>query len=295
MLKINKKISLVLKIILVTLLMFLIYNQIIRKSDISQISKAFAKGLSEANAMYLLFCILLVPLNWFLEALKWKTLVVQFQPLSSKESMKAILSGLTIGIVTPQRIGEYGGRILSLKTENRIKGVLATFIGSLAQNIVNVCFGLIGVYYLNQHLHVVDQYWLILLVSSVVLVMTVLYLLYRNTSLVKSLVERFVRNDKWKKNIYNLKYVKSISISTHIRVFILAIFRYGVYVLQYVLILWFFGIEVSWSQGFTGVSSIYLIQTGIPLPPLLDIAARAELAYLVGLFYVLKMKPKESF
>ena len=55
--------------------------------------------------------------------------------------------------------------------------------------------------------------------------------------------------------------------------------------MQYIFILWFFGIDMSLFEGFSGVSSIYLIQSGIPLPPIVDVAARAELAYLIWGIY----------
>jgi hypothetical protein len=285
MFKIDKRVVIGLKVLLVGLMFLLIYRQIISRSNIHEIGQNFKSGLSSGNLVYLLVCFFLVPFNWLLESLKWKILVDKFQRIKLSEAFRAILAGLSVGIITPQRVGEYGGRVLFLNDGNRFKGILATFLCSLSQNVVNVVFGLIGVYYLNDRLQLVNQYWFISLVVAIVLLFVLLYLLYRNTRILKHLVNRFIKNERIKGWIYNLSYLKTTGFRIHVKVFTLAILRYIVYLSQYILALWFFGISVSLFDAFNGVSSIYLIQTGIPLPPLMDIAARAELAYLVwGIF-----------
>ena len=40
---------------------------------------------------------------------------------------------INISTFTPNRIGEYGGRVFCLEKGDRVKGVLITIIGSIAQ------------------------------------------------------------------------------------------------------------------------------------------------------------------
>lgn len=281
MLKIRKSTAVVLKLILAILLFYLIYCQVFSRSNINEIYAEFINNLSKDRLYYLVICILLMPLNWLLESLKWRSLVKEFQVLSLGKSYRAILAGLSVGIITPQRVGEYGGRVLLLDEENRVKGILATFICSLAQNGVNVIFGIIGVFFLNKELDLVSEYWIILLVIGVLLTICLFYILYRNTKSLKSLVRKHVKIKWLREGIFKLAYLKEINLTLHLEVLMYATMRFGVYLLQYILILWFFGIDMSLFQGFSGVSSIYLIQSGIPLPPIVDVAARAELAYLI--------------
>jgi hypothetical protein len=61
---------------------------------------------------------------------------------------------------------------------------------------------------------------------------------------------------------------------------LLAFLRYGIYTSQYVLLLAFFDIRPGWWTAWCGVSSIFLIQSGMPLPPVMGLLARGELAIL---------------
>ena len=86
--------------------------------------------------------------NWFLEALKWRFLISKIEKVSILRSLRAVFSGITVSAFTPNRIGEYGGRIFCLEKADRIKGALITVIGSMAQLITTIIFGLIGLLYL---------------------------------------------------------------------------------------------------------------------------------------------------
>ncbi|MBK9737215.1 MAG: DUF3108 domain-containing protein [Saprospiraceae bacterium] len=62
------------------------------------------------------------------------------------------------------------------------------------------------------------------------------------------------------------------------KVLVLSLVRYLVYFSQYLCIMYFLGVTVSFINMCAGISSIYLIQTGIPLPAFLSVLARGELA-----------------
>ena len=49
--------------------------------------------------------------NWSLEAYKWGALVDRFQSLSFSKKLISVLMGLSIGFLTPNRIGDYAGRL----------------------------------------------------------------------------------------------------------------------------------------------------------------------------------------
>ncbi len=270
-----------LKAIVFLLFGYLFYKQVLHANELEEMKAMFNDKISKGNLLFLVTCILLMPLNWLLESLKWKRLVDQFEHISMYQSFKAIITGISVGIVTPQRIGEYGGRVLSLNPQNRLKGVMATFVCSLFQNLVNVLIGLMGFYILNEQIALIEKRWMVMMVATVVFGLLILYFLYRNTKFVKQLLENSPLPEKIKSAVYKLSYFKKLSTGMHLQVLGLSMLRYVVYLFQYILILWFFGIEIYLSQGFAGVSSIYLIQSGIPLPPILDIAARAEIAFLI--------------
>ena len=57
--------------------------------------------------------------NWGIEAKKWQVLMKPIEDLSWWTACKATLTGLSFAMNTPNRIGEYAGRILYVKKENR--------------------------------------------------------------------------------------------------------------------------------------------------------------------------------
>lgn len=66
-----------------------------------------------------------------------------------------------------------------------------------------------------------------------------------------------------------------------LRVLHLSIGRYLIYSTQYVLILYYVGVDIPLLAAVTGVAVIYLLQSGIPLPPMLSVIARGELAIII--------------
>ena len=88
--------------------------------------------------------ILLMPLNWLIESFKWKYLVRKLEHISIVKSIKAVFTGITFAIFTPNRIGELGGRVFVLKKEHRTKAVFATATGSLSQMMITIILGVIS-------------------------------------------------------------------------------------------------------------------------------------------------------
>ena len=60
-----------------------------------------------------------------------------------------------------------------------------------------------------------------------------------------------------------------------------AALRYVLYSIQYYTMLRFYGIQLPLDAALAGVGTIYLLQTAIPLPPVLGLLARGEIALLV--------------
>jgi hypothetical protein len=79
--------------------------------------------------------------NWGLEALKWQFLIKVIEPVSPLAAFRATIAGTAIGIITPNRVGEFAGRVLFLRPEHRIPGSFATALGSIAQFVVTLLAG----------------------------------------------------------------------------------------------------------------------------------------------------------
>ena len=56
----------------------------------------------------------------------------------SLNARKAVFSGITVSTFTPNRIGEYGGRVFCLEKGDRIKAVFITILCSMSQLLTTV-------------------------------------------------------------------------------------------------------------------------------------------------------------
>ena len=90
------------------------------------------------------FTLFLMPVNWLLESLKWKLIVSAKKNISLKQAIACVLAGVTTGTATPNRIGEFAGRIFLIDDENRFDFLLLSFVSSFCQVVVTIIFGLAG-------------------------------------------------------------------------------------------------------------------------------------------------------
>jgi hypothetical protein len=79
--------------------------------------------------------------NWGLEAKKWQVLLSDVEQISFLQGIKAVLAGLSFGLLTPNRIGNFVGKILYLDPVNRIRGTLYAFYGNFSQLVTTLLFG----------------------------------------------------------------------------------------------------------------------------------------------------------
>ncbi len=80
--------------------------------------------------------IVLWSLNLGLESLRWQTLLSTFTKVRFFESVKMVLMGFATGSVTPLKSGEPGGKIVLLKKDERVSGVLVSVYGSYLNSAV---------------------------------------------------------------------------------------------------------------------------------------------------------------
>ena len=105
--------------------------------------------------------ILLMVFNYLLEAMKWRYLTHKWAPISLWQAVESVFCGLSLAIFTPNRWGEFGGRVMFLPPRRRVHGVFAMAVGTFGQLVVTSVVGsaslLWFIYYflnINQWLYV---------------------------------------------------------------------------------------------------------------------------------------------
>ncbi len=186
--------------------------------------------------IHLFIVFLLMPLNWYLEILKWKSLNKHIFPLSVFDAAKGVLAGLSIGLFTPARTGEFAGKILYIKNRHRVKATLSSLTGSLAQLNITLIAGAIALPFLLLQPNFIqtDFYWLSAASRGIgiVIVFFALLLYFYHLPFFQWIIKRrFFK--RWKK--YFLHY-QVISIKELLKILMISLFRYIVFTMQYVVI-----------------------------------------------------------
>ncbi len=224
--------------------------------------------------------ILLVFVNWGFEAKKWQLLLKTIQHVSFFTAYKSVLSGVTLSLNTPNRIGEYGGRILYVKEGNRIRAIPLSIAGSISQLIVTLILGCGGLAYLiffqegsSGTVMGLSLFWLntLLFLSSCASILVVLF--YFRLSWLIRLVE---------KSRAAVKYIQYVSLPEGftpkllLRLLSLSFFRYLVFVLQYILLLQALHVEILWISGFWTISVLFLVLAIVPSFAIADLGIRGK-------------------
>ena len=269
------------KIVLVLLFIFIIYKQVFERENINTLFDELLVSV-ENRPFYIILVVLLMFVNLGLESLKWQLLVSQFEKTTFFNSFKTILVGVTTGIVTPAKLGEYFGRVLLIDSKNNWKAIWATFISSVAQNIATIFFGIIGMtFYLKKFYTIESTIVDVSFYLGMILVVVLLFLYYNidiGLRIIRLLgLRRFADKIMPKEDTIG-QFVHNGILN---KVLIFSNLRYLVFAFQYYLLLTFFGVEGDAIAIFAAISVVYIIQTSIPLPPITNIFARGEIAILI--------------
>ena len=83
-------------------------------------------------------------LNWWLESLKFRVLISKTESINKWDAIKSVYAGNAIGVLTPNKVGTFIGRALSLKDKDTVSVVSSTMLGNVAQLTTTALFGFIG-------------------------------------------------------------------------------------------------------------------------------------------------------
>ena len=277
----NKYWDLLIKGVIITLLSYTLYRQIFSKEDIALLWESFLENFSTARFSYLFWVLLLMPINWGLEALKWYLLTRKHLPISYFQLYKAVLSGVTISLFTPNRVGEYGGRILLIDAKYNWPSFIAAMVGSFAQMLILIAGGIFGLVFFTYYF--LDWEWYLLesfMILGIFLVVT-MTVFYFNIDLLLILIKRLPKSEKLNKFLTHFNTLKNYPAKTLFQVLLVAFLRYSTYTSQYYLILLFYNLNFPIIPAVCGIVSIFLFQTSVPLPPVMGLMARGELALFI--------------
>lgn len=233
-------------------------------------------AINGQRTVFLAAVLLLMPLNWMLEVQKWQILTSNSVKLSFRDSLKAVLAGLNTGFITPNRIGEFAGRILFLPDNHRLTGVLLSFINSLTQTIVMTFLGVIGAVFYYSRFYPPADYSVYLVWTGVGIGLCLLvYFAF------PGLIQK-IKSNEWSVKLQQaVKSLSSFKTTDLMVILFISMLRYAVFSLQFYFMLKFFQIDITLSEAIAAIPAMYLLVTYTPSFAASEPAIRGSYAVLI--------------
>jgi hypothetical protein len=284
MIRTNKNIKIIFKYVLAPLLalwlFFSLYQQIRLQTNLQQSLAAIKQAPFGSQAWKFWLVIFLAFINWGMEARKWQILVRPLQRMNFFNAYKSVLSGTALSLNTPNRMGEYAGRILFVKEGSRLKAISLSIAGSISQLIITLITGCGGLIYLlyfqTEHTEPImglSVFWIQILLFISAFLSAILILFFFRLSWLTRILEMAPTLQKL---VPFIKPLEAFTAKLLLRLLSLSFFRYLVFVLQYILLLQVLHVDISWIDSFWIISILFLVLAIVPSFAIADLGIRGK-------------------
>ncbi len=258
------------------------YYQVLHRQNLATILGQVENPFRPEALPLMLVVLFLVPVNWGVESEKWRRLIRKTQRLTPLEAFSAVLAGVTLGLFTPNRIGEFGGRLLYLEPRNRWSAVSLSLVGSFAQILITLCVGAACIrVYSRRHLDFLGTLpeWFFPLLFLMIGIALVVYAGLSRWAVLDwtNRLPRRVRP--------HIRRLGELDFRDLMVAFLLSGLRYAVFTAQYLVLLRVYGIALQPKEGITAVGTIFLLQSALPSFAAVELLKRGNIALLVFGFY----------
>ena len=216
--------------------------------------------------------VLLMLVNWGLEAIKWQRLIKQIEPIRLWLAIESVFCGLTWAVFTPNRLGEYGGRVFFLSPKRRIVGIVAMAVGNIGQLVLTNIFGAIAIC-IFVYRFVPIETSLYLAICAIAIAFCLFFIVfYFNIKWLNGILlsMRFTR--KYKKFYSILARYKKLEL---LRILLFCLARYAVFSTQYFVLFHWLIPDLHYLDILMMVSILFFVQSTLPSLDLFDIGVRS--------------------
>ena len=271
----RKYLNLLIKIAIVALAIWFMISKVNNQKNLREFESLINQVDPFSIRLVLIAVFILMFVNWSLEVVKWKYLCRRIEPISNWKAVKSVFCGLTWAIFTPNRIGEYGGRIMLLKPQNRASGAVAMGVGLFGQLVWTSVFGAVSIAwfvttFLETPASVDFGVWILAIIYSLAFL-----ILYFNVSW----VDRLVGKVKFLKKIKPFFAVlEDFSVKELSYVLLLSIIRFIIFTSQYIILM---SVIIPGMPVVSMVLMIFImffIQSAVPTLDIFDFSVRSFVA-----------------
>jgi len=264
-----------------------IYRQVQRQPNLPAAWEGIKASFHTPLVWNLVAVIVLMIANWSIEAMKWRISVKPIQPISFLKAFRAVLSGVSFSVSTPNRVGEYLGRVLYMDEGNRLKTISITIVGSISQLIITLLMGLIGLIILRPAIEsnqLLSPIWMNVIIYGTAIVLAVTLLFYFRLAWLIRWVDRLPGSSRF---AYLVKALEDFDARLLLRLLLLSLVRFVVFIVQYYLLFKLFAVDINWVQTYWAMSVSFLVMAVIPSIAIIELVQRGKvMATIMALYTV---------
>lgn len=242
--------------------------------DFSEFVQILSKNnqFSSKNVIFVLF---LTIFNWFFEIIKWQNLVSYVKKISFFEASEQSLGSLTASLFTPNRIGEYGAKVVYFAKQFRKRILLLNLMGNMAQMFTTIVFGVIGIWFFISDYNVtISHYRLSRLLILVLLIFAFsVFGVKQNRFHIKGFSIEKVK-----------AFIKKMPAKIQLKNIVFSIVRYLIFSFQFYFLLTLFDINLPYSNAMVFITSMYLLASIIPSIFIFDVVIKGSVAVYIFSF-----------
>lgn len=269
--KYKRILILIVKLLIVAFAVYYLVHKLMFNDQIlfhqfkNQLSVLFA-----SNIWLLVLLLIFTDANWIIEIIKWQKLVLLVKKISFFEAYEQCFGSLTVSIITPNRVGEYGAKSLYFKKEVRKKIILLNFIGNMGQLSTTVLFGIVGILFLIFSFNIQFPEINIVKVAIGLILLLVCWMLCK----------------KWMGNKIR-EILTKIPQKIYLQSLGFSFLRYLIFLHQFVFLLYLFNVNINYFTAVQLLFCMYFFASIIPSLSLFDWVIKGSVAvWLFGLVQV---------
>jgi hypothetical protein len=257
------------------LLLWAIYGQI-QKQLHSINSDAWRQT---GNNTFIVACLILMVANSYLESYKWHLLLSRTEPVKYVRALGSYLAGVAFSIITPNRIGEYPGRILYLGGGNTFRYINVSVSGVVSQLAGMYLFGFMGLVYYNFAFPDPLAKAALIFCFTINIFIGVVY--WRFESWLPAMARI-----KWLRrfSVYG-RLMGRVTTTNRMKVLGISLLRVSVFTAQYLFLLRWMNVEIPLVPGFCVAALFFWVMAVVPSLALTELGIRGAVSmHLFGHF-----------
>uniref|UniRef100_UPI001E5CDCA2 lysylphosphatidylglycerol synthase domain-containing protein n=1 Tax=Confluentibacter lentus TaxID=1699412 RepID=UPI001E5CDCA2 len=201
--------------------------------------------------------------------MKWQYLVSEIKKIKFKTALQQSLGALTVSLLTPNRIGEYGAKAIFYNKEFRKRILLINLMSNVMQMSTTCIFGVIGFWFFtSKYALKLDYYKLTLGLLFIIFAFSLgAYIMKKSKFTIKGF------------SLEKLKvFIKIFNKKTIFLGFLFSLIRYLVFSFQFYFLLHIFKVEISYLNAMMVISSMYFLSSIIPTISFFDVVIKGSVA-----------------